>query len=138
MVRCKSILIAEDNVDIRETLEDVLMNEGYSVATAANGKEALHRLSQLQAPTLILLDLMMPVMSGWEFLDAQKKNAVIAANPVVVMSAVKATQSLEDPTPLKTAGNFSKPIAIDPLLDLVKELCEPADLVENNLNANAG
>jgi two-component system response regulator CpxR len=125
MTLCKSILIAEDNDDIRETLEDTLINEGYDVAVAKNGREALDKLKDLPAPALVLLDLMMPVMSGWEFLDAQKADAVIAAHHVVVISAVKATQSLEDPTPLETAGSLSKPLALESLLAKVYAHCGP-------------
>ncbi len=125
MEKCKSILIAEDNDDIRETLEDTLKNEGYIVETAKNGKIALQKLKELPSPSLILLDLMMPVMSGWEFLDAQKSNAVLESHHVVVISAVEATQSLEDPTPLETAGSIMKPIALGPLLSKVREHCGP-------------
>jgi CheY-like chemotaxis protein len=125
MPLCKSILIAEDNADIRETLEDVLTQEGYSVAVARDGKEALKLLKNLPSPSLVLLDLMMPVMNGWEFLDAQRESAVFAAHQVVVMSAVSATESLEDPNPLKTAGNLVKPLMLDPLMEKIQEFCGP-------------
>ena len=120
---CKSILIAEDNDDIRETLQEVLTCEGYEVHLAKNGKEALAKLKTLPAPTLVLLDLMMPVMNGWEFLDAQSADAVLAPHQIVTLSAVASTQSLEDATPLKTAGSLLKPIAIEPLLSKVREFC---------------
>lgn len=124
-MRCASILIAEDNDDIRETLSEVLGMEGYTVHTAKNGKEALAKLGTIPTPTLVLLDLMMPVMSGWEFLDAQKANAILQPHQVLVLSAVPATQSLEDKTPLKTAGSLMKPLDLGVLLDRVRDFCGP-------------
>jgi CheY-like chemotaxis protein len=120
---CKCILIADDNRDIRETIEDALSMEGYLVYTAKNGQEALDTLRKIESPALVLLDLMMPVMNGWEFLDAQKQDAVLAAHQVITVSAVSATESLEDSTPLNTASSISKPINLEPLLDKVREFC---------------
>jgi CheY-like chemotaxis protein len=74
---------------------------------------------------LVLLDLMMPVMSGWEFIDAQKQDAVLMSHQVVTLSAVAATASLEDHTPLRTAGALTKPVSLDPLLAKVAEFCGP-------------
>jgi CheY-like chemotaxis protein len=125
-VFCKSILIAEDNADIRETIEEALIAEGYVVHTARNGAEALAKLRTLASPTLVLLDLMMPVMNGWEFLDAQKQEAVLMGHQVVTLSAVAATASLEDRTPLQTAGSLMKPVSLDPLLAKVAEFCGPS------------
>lgn len=126
MPLCKSILIAEDNYDVRETLKDVLTQEGYSVAAAQNGKEALKILRELPSPSLVLLDLMMPVMNGWEFLDAQRENAVFAGHQVLVMSAVPATGSLDDPRSLMTAGSLPKPLRLEPLMAKIQEFCGPA------------
>jgi CheY-like chemotaxis protein len=128
MAFCKSILIAEDNNDVREMLQDVLSCEGYDVAVARNGREALQKLTELPSPSLVLLDLMMPVMNGWEFLDAQKRSAVFAAHQVVVMSAVPATQSLEDRRPLRTAGTLPKPLSLEPLMEKIREFCGPGNV----------
>ena len=122
---CKSILVADDNDDIRESIYDALSNEGYVVETASNGQEALEKLTKMEGPTLILLDLMMPVMNGWEFLDAQKRNAKFAGHQIVTMSAVNPTQSLEDPTPLETAGSLQKPMSLGSLWAKVEEFCGP-------------
>jgi CheY-like chemotaxis protein len=124
-MRCKSILVVEDNDNIRETLEEILTCEGYAVHTAKDGKKALETLKTLPSPSLILLDLMMPVMSGWEFLDAQKARAEFAAHQVVTISAVSATQSLDDPTPLETAGSMQKPLTLNRILDTVQHFCGP-------------
>jgi CheY-like chemotaxis protein len=122
---CKSILIVEDNTDVRETLEEVLKGEGYPVYTSKNGKDALAKLRVIPSPALVLLDLMMPVMNGWEFLDAQKQDAVLASHRVVTLSAVQPTKSIEDPTPLDVANSIQKPINLEPLLDKVREFCGP-------------
>ncbi|MBC7386270.1 MAG: response regulator [Cryobacterium sp.] len=125
-VLCKSILIAEDNEDVRESIADALESEGYHVYTSQNGKDALAILPTLPGPVLVLLDLMMPVMNGWEFLDAQKHDAVLAGHQVVTISAVSPTQSLQDPEPLDTAGSLQKPINLEPLLETVHQFCGPA------------
>ena len=125
MARCQSILVADDNDDIREAIVEALENEGYKVASARNGSEALEILKDLPVPTLILLDLMMPVMSGWEFLDAQKSDVRFAAHQVVTISAVNPNQSIEDPTPLDTAGSIQKPFSLGKLWEKVAEFCGP-------------
>ncbi len=133
---CPSILIAEDHDDIRETLFEVLPMEGYTVHTAKNGKEALAKLGTIPSPTLVLLDLMMPVMSGWEFLDAQRANAVLKPHQVLVVSAVPATQSLECKTPLTTAGSLTKPLDLAVLLDRVRDFCGPGAEIEVDLETH--
>jgi CheY-like chemotaxis protein len=121
---CKSILIAEDNDDIRETLEEVLKMEGYQVHAVKNGREALRALKQIEGPALILLDLMMPVMNGWEFLEAQRENNVIQPLPVVVVSAISAAMALKHKEKLvSAAGYLSKPVSLDSLLEIVRQHC---------------
>jgi CheY-like chemotaxis protein len=123
-LKCQTILLAEDNDDIRQTLAEVLEFEGYAVKTVSNGKEALEALNENRSPMLVLLDLMMPVMSGWEFLDAQKKSEEFHHHPVVVLSAVPATQSLQDSSTLETAGALRKPIDLNRLLETVGRFCD--------------
>lgn len=135
MTRCKSILVADDNDDIREAIVEALENEGYSVRAARNGSEALEILKAMPVPTLILLDLMMPVMSGWEFLDAQKRDARFAAHQVVTISAVNSQQSIEDPTPLDTAGSIQKPFSLGKLWEKVAEFCGPPPAGSGDLTA---
>ncbi|HEX7488066.1 MAG TPA: response regulator, partial [Anaeromyxobacteraceae bacterium] len=76
-----AILIVDDDRDIREGLADILGLAGYLVRTAANGKVALEE-AQERRPDLIILDLMMPVMSGWKFLEAQRRHPRLASIPV--------------------------------------------------------
>jgi CheY-like chemotaxis protein len=80
------ILVVDDDVDIRETLLELLEGEGYSARGAANGQEALNQLRQGPA-SVILLDLMMPVMDGFEFRKQQLAEPVLRDIPVIVVSA---------------------------------------------------
>ena len=68
--RCESILIVEDNDAIREALETILSIEGYTTHAVRSGREAIAVLKHVQGPCLILLDLIMPIMNGWDFLKA--------------------------------------------------------------------
>src|SRR5262245_22499124 len=81
------ILIVDDDSDLRETIREVLDDEGYETAAAGNGAEALAWLREAPLPALILLDLMMPLMDGWRFREEQLKDDRIAAIPVIVMTA---------------------------------------------------
>jgi CheY-like chemotaxis protein len=112
-----SVLIVEDDEQIRETLGLILELEGYSVRSAANGQEALALLRE--SPTsLIILDLMMPVMSGWEFLAEREKEESLAAIPVVVMTA----GSRSDERPRNINAFLSKPVELEELLGTVSQL----------------
>jgi CheY-like chemotaxis protein len=83
------VLIVEDDEAIRETLRELLEFEGFEVATAANGREAVSQLQRTERPCLILLDLMMPVMNGWEFLRKRREDLTIATIPVVVVFGLR-------------------------------------------------
>lgn len=85
----QTILVVEDDAEIRELLAEMLVDAGYAVAEAANGQEALDYLRRGDgAPSLILLDLMMPVLSGPELLEIMAADEALSALPVVVISAV--------------------------------------------------
>src|SRR5262245_10967205 len=83
----KSVLIIEDDVSIRATMREALELLGYEAQVAQNGREALEILSKDYRPCLILLDLMMPVMDGWEFRRAQEQDPRLKDIPVIVVSA---------------------------------------------------
>src|SRR4051794_37547968 len=84
------VMVVEDDPDIREAVQMILEEEGYSVVTACNGAEAEAELAKMDDPCLMLLDLMMPVMSGWELLDHLKRDGKLRGDgrlQVVVVSA---------------------------------------------------
>jgi CheY-like chemotaxis protein len=107
------ILVVEDDVDIRDAMSDTLALAGYRAATAADGLEALALLRHAPSPCLILLDLMMPVMDGWEFRAEQVRQPRLAGIPVIVFTA--AVGSL----PTCVDGVLKKPIDSDHLLTIV-------------------
>jgi CheY-like chemotaxis protein len=113
------VMLVEDDFAIRETVTDVLESEGFRVTCAANGAEALERLGRAAAPPdLILLDLMMPVMDGWEFREAQQRDPRLAAIPVVVLSAGAGMEGRL--AGLSPDAFLPKPFELDHLLEAVK------------------
>ncbi len=115
-----NILIVEDDDDIRFSLKEMLEIEGYQVDIARNGREGLDVLSQLDFPCLILLDLMMPVMSGDEFLLAKNQLPEIAKIPVIIVSAVADRTRVDRPGVVQFVR---KPIHMETLLRVVEEYC---------------
>jgi DNA-binding response OmpR family regulator len=111
------VMVVEDDFAIRETLRELLEDEGFRVSWASNGREALAQLKE-RAPRLILLDLMMPVMDGWEFRTAQQRDPDIARIPVVVISADHGLE--QKVSGLSVAGWLAKPFELDALLAAVK------------------
>jgi CheY-like chemotaxis protein len=81
------VLVVDDDADAREALTELLQIQGFAVLAAANGREALELL-KVENPSVVLLDLMMPVLSGWEFLRWRKAQPEAAKIPVIVTSAV--------------------------------------------------
>jgi CheY-like chemotaxis protein len=118
--RCRSVLIVEDDDDIRMTLKDIIEDEGYPTATAANGQEALDELAHTERPPcLILLDLMMPVMNGSEFLSALRADDMLAPIPVVVVSAWAGEAHV---TP-GAQGFMRKPVDLSTLIEVIRRYC---------------
>ncbi len=116
------ILVVDDDAAIREALAEVLEDEGYQVRSAANGREALQVLrASAAAPAVILLDLMMPVMSGWDFRVAQQQDAALAGIPVVVLSADRDVAAKA--AAVRAQGYLPKPVSLDSLLDAVSRYC---------------
>lgn len=110
----KTIILVEDDEGIRETMAALLEDEGYRVAQAANGEEGLAALHAATDPCLVLLDLWMPVMNGWQMLEAMKRDAALARVPVVVISAAG-----DVPPPVGAAAFLKKPIRLEVLLETV-------------------
>ena len=122
MAEKKLVLVVDDDADIRRILREVLEDEGYAVATAGDGREALDQLRALPAPpSLILLDLMMPVMDGWQFRDVQAKDAALGGIPVIVLSADAAVQTKA--SSLGVAGHLKKPVQLEALLQAIQTHC---------------
>jgi CheY-like chemotaxis protein len=115
---CVTILIIEDKHPIHAVITEILQDEGYPIVSVANGLEALMYLQQqTELPRLILLDLGMLVMSGWEFREEQQRDSAFATIPVIVMSALP---NLEQKAAVLKAIDFlNKPVEIETLLGTV-------------------
>jgi two-component system response regulator MprA len=112
------VCVIDDDADIREALYDVLTFEGYEVQVASDGAEALERLrSEKDSCGLILLDLMMPRMNGWEFRRKQVEDPSLEAIPVVLLTG--AGGCAEAAKDLKVAAAMEKPVELDALLEVV-------------------
>jgi CheY-like chemotaxis protein len=116
------ILVVEDDSAIRQSLAELLEDEGFEVTCAANGAEALTTLAGGDAPSLILLDLTMPVMDGWTFRTAQRSDPSLARIPTVVLSASYGVDgaAIEG---LEPAAFFAKPFDLERLIETVHKLC---------------
>jgi CheY-like chemotaxis protein len=115
------VLVIDDDPDIRDTMRFVLEGSGHPVVTAANGAEALDRLRQGTVPCLILLDLMMPIMNGWEFCAEQKRSAEFSAIPVIILTG--AGRAAEEAAALGVTGYLEKPVELATLLATIRRYC---------------
>lgn len=113
------ILLVEDDVDISEAIQSILEGENLSVKSTFNGKEAMDFLiSTPILPSLILLDVMMPVMNGYEFRIAQLENPKIANIPTILLSAASSCDNIDK---FNFTECLKKPIDIETLIDVVKK-----------------
>ena len=117
--RARHVLVVEDESPIRAMLAELLQHEGYAVIEAGNGREALDRLRE-KRPDLIILDLMLPGMSGWEFLDQSREQRDRANIPVVILSAIEGRADY--PSTLGVAAWFTKPLDVSRFLSSVEQL----------------
>ncbi|MFL5814731.1 MAG: response regulator [Bdellovibrionia bacterium] len=113
----KNILIIEDDESIRKMIASVLEIEGYSISAAANGKQALETIQNGALPDIILLDMMMPVMNGWDFLDFVRANATTSKIPIIVVSAYA-----EIAKSVKPNAVVPKPVQLKSLLKAIEGL----------------
>ncbi len=116
-----TILIVEDDDEIRELLSEMLTDKGYAVLTASDGEGALEVLRGSPAPCLIVLDLMMPKMDGWTLRTNLLADPALAAIPVVVLSG--AADLRGGATGLQAAKVLTKPVKWHTFLDVVREHC---------------
>jgi len=115
------ILLVEDDRDLRESICQALEQEGFRIASVENGREALEYLRANDAPCLVLLDLMMPVMNGWEFRDAQMGDPKLSEIPVVILSADARTATKAES--LGVRRYLRKPIQLEQLVGVVGDYC---------------
>ena len=112
MTQTRTILIVDDEPNIRGFLKMALEDEGYCVETACDGREALDKVRR-RPPDAVLLDLMMPVMDGWGFLASRRTLSAECRCPVLVMSAVGGWHMARE---LGATGFLAKPFDVDVLL----------------------
>jgi CheY-like chemotaxis protein len=118
----KTILVAEDDAILRKGMVVLLREEGYTVATAANGKEALDYLCSQPVPDLILLDMLMPVLDGWMFMSELRQMPGCSTIPVVVVTAMTVA-SKEWTKALGAVDLMKKPVDEQTFLDAVRQYC---------------
>jgi DNA-binding response OmpR family regulator len=111
------ILLVDDDPELRQSLVDLLEDEGFRTRSAASGREALAMLRDPDLPRLILLDLMMPDMNGWEFCELKSHDARIAHVPVLVVTAARSVMQ----APIGAEVLF-KPFSLDEVLEKVRRL----------------
>jgi CheY-like chemotaxis protein len=112
-----TVLIVEDEEDLREMMSEALKMRGYAVVTAEEGGEALQKLDGIGRPCLILMDLLMPGMNGWDFFEQLRQRPELNAVPVIVHS------SAADRAPSGVTRVLRKPLTFDGLISVVREYC---------------
>lgn len=115
------VLVVEDDADILSSLVEVIRDEGYDVVSAANGYQALGQL-ETHPIDLIFLDLMMPVMDGWKFLEELHQRFPALHVPVVLLSAVHGLPA--EAQKLGVARFLHKPFDLEDVARVAHELCE--------------
>jgi two-component system, chemotaxis family, chemotaxis protein CheY len=112
-----TVLIVEDERDLREMMRDALEMNGYSVVTAEDGRDALEKISGIEHICLIILDLLMPVMNGWDFVTSLRQRSELNNVPVIVHTSAPAQ------APTGVTRVLQKPMMFDRLLAVVREYC---------------
>jgi len=120
------ILIVEDDENIRDFCRSLLEGEGYNVETCQNGEDAIASLDKSQDPCLILLDMLMPVMNGREFMSAFSKRPHHTVVPIPVY-LVSATSNSNDGEEMGCLGFLRKPFNIEALLCIVRGHCHACE-----------
>ena len=120
----RALCVVDDDADIREVLSDVLTFEGYEVIVADDGQSALELLSARTNSCLILLDLMMPRMNGWEFRRRQLADPALASIPVVLLTGAGAGTAAKAIDELRVEVTIEKPFDLEALLAKVAQYCD--------------
>ncbi len=112
-----TVLIVEDEEDLRELMRDALQMRGYTVVTAEEGTEALRKIDAIGRPCVILLDLLMPGMNGWDFFEKVRERPELDSVPVIVHSSASSR------APAGVTRVLQKPLAFERLVSVVAEYC---------------
>ena len=112
-----TVLVVEDDRELREMMRDALEFNGYAVVTAGNGVDALAKLAAIESPCLVILDLLMPQMNGWDFFEQMRQHTDFASVPVVVHTSAPSR------APAGAARVLQKPVVFERLLSVVREYC---------------
>jgi CheY-like chemotaxis protein len=112
-----TVLIVEDEEDLREMMREALELSGYTVVTAHEGQDALDKISRIEHLCLVLLDLLMPGMNGWDFFEKMRQRPELASVPVIVHSSAPSR------APQGVTGVLQKPMMFDGLISVVREHC---------------
>jgi CheY-like chemotaxis protein len=112
-----TVLIVEDEEDLRELMSDALQMRGYTVVTATEGTDALRKIDDIGLPCVILLDLLMPGMNGWDFFEEVRQRPELATVPVIIHSSASSR------APAGVTRVLQKPLAFDSLVAVVAEYC---------------
>lgn len=119
----KRVLLVDDDEGFRSIVAELLEGFGYEVLAAENGLEALDLLHGGASPCVILLDLMMPKMNGWELLDRMRREPALAQIPVAVLSGVDDLRAKV--AALGVSASLRKPVDLDTLLGVIERHCQP-------------
>jgi CheY-like chemotaxis protein len=111
-----TVLVIEDEESLRDLMREALELSGYDVVAAGNGREALDAMARIEHVCLVLLDLLMPVMNGWEFFSELRSRSTLASVPVVVHTS----EPGQAPTGVRV---LQKPVKLERLLAVVHEYC---------------
>ena len=117
----KNILVIDDSSTNIVLLNAVLVQRGYKVTSALNAQEG-YKLVNKEKPDLILLDLLMPEISGFDFLETIKQDKKLRHIPVVIVSAIGTEKNIEETKKLGAVHFISKPVNVDELLSTVNHL----------------
>ena len=116
----REVLVVDDDIDCLEALRLLLEDEGYHVRIARHGQEALDYFHQGGRPAVVILDLLMPVMDGLEFLRRRREDPLLSSTPVIVLTATDARLGSRDEVVLR------KPVDFPVLVDKIERACSPA------------
>jgi CheY-like chemotaxis protein len=134
MAASRRILVVDDDRTLRETLREVLVDDGYEVRAASNGRQALASLDDWEAD-LVILDIMMPVMDAFEFREAQHTAGAPLA-PLIILSAAPGLSDAAER--LQAAGVVTKPFHLADLLSEVERVLEPHSGMEREATPAEG